>query len=267
MGSWEEGRWWWRMEWRRDTIGREKDEEVRLEKVLEGVKLKEGAGDVWKWIHATDGKYGVKIAYDFLATSEGVLENQMCKLIWCRLVPSKVAFFGWRLCLDRLPTKDNLQKRGIVLQEGFLYDFCKGKVEEVNHLFCLCYNAWLACTQVLRWWGLESVFPNTVRGMADFFIGSLGRLVGKEMGSCIFLVVAWFLWYSRNVLVFRKDEGLPENLMERMQVKTFIWIKAKVNGCGFSFYEWQTYPMECAMAVKNHKRLRKQFFKACVPLR
>ncbi|GKU90755.1 hypothetical protein SLEP1_g4707 [Rubroshorea leprosula] len=267
MGCWVEGRWWWRMEWRRGTIGREKDEEVRLEKMLEGVKLKEGAGDVWKWIHATDGKYGVNIAYDFLATSEGVLENQMCKLIWCRLVPSKVAFFGWRLCLDRLPTKDNLQKRGIVLQEGLLCDFCKGKTEEVNHLFCLCYNAWLVWTQVLRWWGLESVFRNTVRGMADFFIGSLGRLVGKELGSCIFLVVAWYLWYSRNVLVFRKDEGLLENLMERMQVKTFIWIKAKVNGCGFSFYEWQTYPMECAMAVKNHKRLRKQFFKACVPLR
>ncbi|GKV29432.1 hypothetical protein SLEP1_g38359 [Rubroshorea leprosula] len=238
MGIWEKGRWWWRMEWRRGTIGREKDEEVLLEKVLEGVKLKEGAGDVWKWIHVMDGKYGVKIAYDFLATSKGVLEDQMCKLIWCRLVPSKVAFFGWRLCLDRLPTKDNLQKRGIVLQEG-----------------------------VLRWWGLEFVLPNTVRGMAEFFIGSLGRLVGKEMGSCIFLMVAWYLWYRRNVQVFRKDEGLPENLMERMQVKTFIWIKSKVNGCGFSFYEWQTYPMECAMSVKNHKRLRKQVYKACVPLR
>ncbi|GKV38927.1 hypothetical protein SLEP1_g46780 [Rubroshorea leprosula] len=48
MGTWEEGRWRWRVEWRRGTIGREKDEEELLEKVLEGVKLKEGAGDVWK---------------------------------------------------------------------------------------------------------------------------------------------------------------------------------------------------------------------------
>ncbi|GKV29207.1 hypothetical protein SLEP1_g38153 [Rubroshorea leprosula] len=183
MGSWEEGRWWWRVEWRRGTIGREKDEEELLEKVLEGVKLKEGAGDVWKWVHGMDGKYEVKLAYDFLATTEGVLEDQMCQLIGCRLVPSKVAFFGWRLCLDRLPTKENLQKCGILLQEG-----------------------------VLSWWGLESVLPNTVGGMAEFFIGSLGSIVGKEMGSCIFLVVAWYLW-----------------------------------------------------SVKNHKRLRKQFYKACVP--
>ncbi|GKV22035.1 hypothetical protein SLEP1_g31939 [Rubroshorea leprosula] len=176
MGSWEEGRWHWRVEWRRGTLGREKDEEELLEKLLENVKLKEGAGDVWKWVHVLDGKYGV-----------------------------------------------------------------------------------------LRWWGLEFVLPNTVRGVAEFFIGSLGSIVGKEMGSCIFLVVAWYLWYRRNVQVFRKDEGLPENLLERMQVKTFIWIKSKVNGCVFSFCDWQSRPMECAMAVKNHKRLRKQFFKARVP--
>ncbi|GKV31443.1 hypothetical protein SLEP1_g40129 [Rubroshorea leprosula] len=94
MGYWEEGRWHWRVEWRRGTIGREKDEEGLLENVLEGVKLKEGAGDVWKWTHAMDGKYGVKLAYDFLASSESILEDQMCKLLGCRLVPSKVAFFG-----------------------------------------------------------------------------------------------------------------------------------------------------------------------------
>ncbi|GKV46852.1 hypothetical protein SLEP1_g53813 [Rubroshorea leprosula] len=228
-----EGRWRWRVEWRRGTIGREKDEEELLEKVLEGVKIKKGAGDVWKWVHVMDGQYGVKLAYDFLASTERVLEDQMCKLIGCRLVPSKVAFFGWRLCLDRLPTKNNLQKRGILLQEG-----------------------------VLSWWGLESVLPNTVVGLAELFIGGLGKIVGKEMGSCIFLVVAWYLWYRRNVQVFRKDEGIPENLLERMQVKTFLWVKSKVNGCVFSFYEWQFCPMECAMSVKNHKRMRKQFYKA-----
>ncbi|GKV49313.1 hypothetical protein SLEP1_g56069 [Rubroshorea leprosula] len=183
MGSWEEGRWHWRVEWRRGTLGREKDEEELLEKLLENVKLKEGAGDVWKWVHVLDGKYGVKLAYDFLAPMKSVLEDQLCKLTGCRLVPSKVAFFGWRLCLDRLPTKENLQKRGILLQEGELCEFCNGKKEEVNHLFCLCYNAWLTWTQVLRWWGLEFVLPNTVRVVAEFFIGSLGSIVGKEMGS------------------------------------------------------------------------------------
>ncbi|GKV12577.1 hypothetical protein SLEP1_g23703 [Rubroshorea leprosula] len=76
MGSWNEGRWCWRVEWRRGTIGREKDEEVVLERALEGVQVKEGVGDVWKWRHSMDGRYVVKIAYDYLDSMEGVLEEQ-----------------------------------------------------------------------------------------------------------------------------------------------------------------------------------------------
>ncbi|GLT74584.1 hypothetical protein SLA2020_463720 [Shorea laevis] len=262
MGIWEEGRWCWRLEWRRGTIGREKDEVELLEKTLEGVNLKEGIGDVRQWVHGMDGRYGVKQAYDFLAPTECVLEDQMCKLVWCKLVPSKVTFFGWRLCLDRLPTKENLQKCGIQLQEGALCEYCNGTMEGVNHLFCICYKTWLVWTQVLSWWGLESVLPSTVVEVAEFFIDGLSRIVGKEMGSCIFLVVAWYLWYRWNVQVFRKDEGSLENLLDRVQVKTFLWIKSKINGCVFSFYEWQSCSMECAMSVKNHKKMRKQFSKA-----
>ncbi|GLT35235.1 hypothetical protein SLA2020_097040 [Shorea laevis] len=138
MGICEEGRWRWRVEWRRDIRGHEKDEEELLEKELEGVQIKEGVEDVWKWVHAMDGRYVVKLAYDFLASTECVLEEQMCTLIWCRLVPSKVVFFGWRMCLDRLPTKENLQKRGVQFQEEDVFcKYCNGMVEVVNHLFCM----------------------------------------------------------------------------------------------------------------------------------
>ncbi|GKV39338.1 hypothetical protein SLEP1_g47120 [Rubroshorea leprosula] len=268
MGKWDEGRWAWHVEWRRGTIGREKDEEGVLEKALEGVKLKEGVRDVWKWRHEMDGKYVVKTAYVFLDSMESALEDQICKLIWCRLVPSKVAFFRWRLCLNRLPTKENLQKRGVQLQEeGMFCEFCNGVVEEANHLFCICYKTWLVWVEVLNWWGLESVLPNTVVGVAEFFIYELGRIVGKEIGSCLFLVVAWYVWYRRNAQVFREDEGIPENLLERVQVKTFLWLKAKVNGCVFPFHEWQSCPTECAKAVKRHKRMRKQFSKEAAPPR
>ncbi|GLT34074.1 hypothetical protein SLA2020_086180 [Shorea laevis] len=262
MGFWEEGRWRWHVEWRRDTIGREKNEEELMEKALEGVLIKKGVGDVRKWIHAIDGRYVVKLAYDFLASTECVLEDQMCKLIWCRLVPSKVAFFGWRLCLDRLPTKENLQKRGVQFQEEDIFcKYCSGKVEEVSHLFCTCHRTWVVWAEILSWWGVESALPNNVVGVAEFFMYGLGSIIGKEMGSCIFLVVTWYLWYRRNMQVFQENEGIPDNLLERVQVKTFLWIKSKINGCVFSFYEWQSCPWVCAISVKQHKRMKKLFSK------
>ncbi|GKV37400.1 hypothetical protein SLEP1_g45434 [Rubroshorea leprosula] len=101
-------------------------------------------------------------------------------------------------------------------------------------------------------------------GVADFFIDVLGSTVGKEMGSCVFLAAAWYVWYRRNTQIFREDEGIPEKMLERVQAKTFLWLKSKVKGCVFSFYEWQSCPMECAKAVKRHKRMRKQFSKAVV---
>ncbi|GKV26308.1 hypothetical protein SLEP1_g35639 [Rubroshorea leprosula] len=164
MGKWDEGRWVWRVEWRRGTIGREKDEEGALEKALEGVKLKEGVRDVWKWRHEMDGKYVV-----------GAIQS---------------GFFWVAIVLKQAPNK-----------------------------------------------GKSSKARGTAAG---------GR---------------------RNAQVFREDEGIPEKLLERVQVKTFLWLKAKVKGCIFPFHEWQSCPTECAKAVKRHKRMRKQLYKEAAPPR
>ncbi|GKV46945.1 hypothetical protein SLEP1_g53902 [Rubroshorea leprosula] len=111
MGFWEGDKWCWRLEWRKGKMGRERDGEKLLWEVLGKVRLKQQKEDCWKWAHDPKGRHVVKMAYEFLAPREGVLQGQLCKLVWCKLVPSKVAFFGWRLCLDRLPTKLNLEKK------------------------------------------------------------------------------------------------------------------------------------------------------------
>ncbi|GLT51327.1 hypothetical protein SLA2020_247500 [Shorea laevis] len=139
--------------------------------------------DCWRWIHDLDGRYETKKAYKFLAPTEQILEEQWSKLIWNRLVPSKVTFFGWRLCLDKLPTKWNIKKRGIPLQEEQLICvLCKDTVEEADHLFCMCKKAWIFWVEVLQWWGMETVIPNNVLGVANIFVHDLGRIIGKEMG-------------------------------------------------------------------------------------
>ncbi|GKU90242.1 hypothetical protein SLEP1_g4255 [Rubroshorea leprosula] len=189
MGVWEGDKWSWKLEWRRGRIGREKDEEEALWEKLGNLQLKKGVEDRWRWLHDSDGSYMVKKAYEFLAPSEGILEEQLCKVIWCRLVPSKVSFFGWRLCLDK-PTKWNIRKRGVHLQEEELMCVCHNIIEEANHLFSMCKEAWILWTEVLQWWNMKTVMPNIVRGVADIFVYDLGRVVGKEMGACIFLVVS-----------------------------------------------------------------------------
>ncbi|GKU96326.1 hypothetical protein SLEP1_g9574 [Rubroshorea leprosula] len=240
MGVWEGDKWRWKMEWRRDRIGREKDEEEKLREGLERLQLKKRVEDGWRWTHDPKGRYGVKKAYDFLAPTECVLDEQWRKLIWCKLVPSKVSFFGWRLCLDRLPTQWNIRKRGVPLQEEELKCvLCKDKVEEVNHLFSMCKEVWIFWVEVLQWWGMVTVMPNNALSVANIFVNDLGRLIGKEMGACIFLVAAWYLWYWRNGEVFNNGNNIRGRLMEMVQAKSFFWIKNKIHGCVFSFHEWK----------------------------
>ncbi|GLT41615.1 hypothetical protein SLA2020_156660 [Shorea laevis] len=102
--GWEGGRWRWKLEWKRSRLGRELSEEVLLN-LLGTVHLWEGREDRWKWKYDGDGIYVVKKPYVFLGPSRKILDEQKCKLILCKLVPSKVRIFGWRLCSDRLATK------------------------------------------------------------------------------------------------------------------------------------------------------------------
>ncbi|GKV32708.1 hypothetical protein SLEP1_g41295 [Rubroshorea leprosula] len=100
IGEWEEDRWQWNMEWRRERKGRVRDEEEVLRELMGRFQLKKGKEDHWWWIHGPDGQYEVKVAYEALAPVKCILEDQFCKMIWCRLVPSKVgaAMVGYGGC-------------------------------------------------------------------------------------------------------------------------------------------------------------------------
>ncbi|GLT37246.1 hypothetical protein SLA2020_115770 [Shorea laevis] len=139
MGEWEGDRWRWNMEWKRERLGRVRDEEEVFWEMLGPVQLKKGKEDCWRWVHGLEGRYVVKKAYEVLAPMQCLLTYQFCKMSWCRLVPSNVSFFGWRLCLDKFPTKVNLRKRGVGLQgEDLMCGLCNGVLEEANHVFCTC---------------------------------------------------------------------------------------------------------------------------------
>jgi hypothetical protein len=63
----------------------------------------------------------------------------------------------WRLFLNRLPTKENLRKRGINLNSSALCVGGCGSVETENHLFFCCPIPSLAWNEVGRWLGISIV--------------------------------------------------------------------------------------------------------------
>ncbi|GKU99946.1 hypothetical protein SLEP1_g12720 [Rubroshorea leprosula] len=112
-GYWSDGRWCWRFQWRRSTRAWEEEKLQQLIGTINHIKPVQNVKDTWRWRPDNEGNYTTRSAYEQLAKKEEstLLEY---KNIWSAQVPSKVAAFSWQMLLDRIPTKANLAKRGIM---------------------------------------------------------------------------------------------------------------------------------------------------------
>ena len=94
--------------------------------------------DRWIWKGGMSGLYSVGSGYHLL--NEVVAdenEDGALTLIWKMKIPSKVAHFVWRLVRDRLPTRANLRRRNVQLDD-YRCLFCSSHEEEVSHTFFGC---------------------------------------------------------------------------------------------------------------------------------
>lgn len=104
----------------------------------------------------------VKSCYDILNHDAGFFPLQpnlmlALDILWVYRVPLKVKVFGWRVLLNRLPTRSNLGDIGVISNS---HDkacvFCFQAVEEADYVFLICPRT----RMVWKWLGIgwEFVF-------------------------------------------------------------------------------------------------------------
>ena len=91
--------------------------------------------DIRVWKADPSGIYSTKSAYRLLRTSNPIPEANILKTIWKLNVPPRAAIFSWRLILDRLPTRGNLLRRNVQMQDNS----------------CPLYNRWKTWWIALTW--------------------------------------------------------------------------------------------------------------------
>ena len=112
------GGWDWQLQWRRLLREAEIDIAAKFMKDIEGVVVQANQQDSWGWGVDPSGIYSVGSAYKALnrhLSKEN--DNEVFKELWKLKVPSKVSPFAWRLIRDRLPTKANLRRRNVDLND------------------------------------------------------------------------------------------------------------------------------------------------------
>lgn len=116
-------------------------------------------GTIGNVVHRSHGNYSSKSAYEEIKkranskrTSDGLL-----KKVWCRSAPSKASAFAWKLLLNKIPTRQNLKKRGVIRQMDD--DKCPlccfiVKISSV-YFFFSCEFAFIVWTSCYSWFGLD----------------------------------------------------------------------------------------------------------------
>lgn len=91
--------------------------------------------DVWVWEADSSGHYSARSAYSMMreVLYEGT-EDSAFEELWKVKAPSKVLAFAWRLLRDRLPTRANLHKRQVEVNDRRCL-FCNRLEEDAGHLF------------------------------------------------------------------------------------------------------------------------------------
>ncbi|GJY17557.1 RNA-directed DNA polymerase, eukaryota, partial [Tanacetum coccineum] len=187
-------------------------------------KVLSNVDDRWAWDLNGGGDFCVKDARDLV--DEVLLPKENVVTRWIKTIPIKVNVFGWKLHLDRLPTRSNLLKRGIQVQSS-LCPICNVLQEDTSHLFFSCDVALAISRLICRWWNVSWSPVDSYSGWLEWF-NSI-RLGSKLKGILegVFYVSWWCLWNFRNQLLFASKKPRKETLFDDVVSRSFIWSNSR----------------------------------------
>ncbi|KAL8530201.1 hypothetical protein ACS0TY_007312 [Phlomoides rotata] len=234
-GSWVEGVWTWELKWRRGFSERNSNDVIDLMMNIDRYKISHDVEDTWRWVHATNGIYSTKLAYNNLIKERvgtgGVAENKKkaFKKLWKGWAPKKATIIVWKSFRERLATVDNLCTRGMEFSdEEALCPLCRAVPESNKHIL-------FGCTFTVSIWKLICSWCQVPRllcvdPIANFlqFCGLMGRKNRARVAATIWIGTVWSIWNARNNLVFNKV--LPSAGKIAVEIKLLIrsWLSIKI---------------------------------------
>ncbi|KAL8511493.1 hypothetical protein ACS0TY_018046 [Phlomoides rotata] len=97
--------------------------------------------DEWRWIHSSNGMFSSSIAYRKLeerdeTDTHGATKDSAFDRLWSSLAPKRHQSIVWKVLKGRMPTRDQLRKRGIIPEDGdATCVLCSEQEENITHVF------------------------------------------------------------------------------------------------------------------------------------
>ena len=155
--------------------------------------------DTLIWPFTPSGSYIVKSGYRFLYKAQLMDNNDympednngVWKRLWGLKTQPKVRNFLWRAVKDSIPTKINLKRRKVVLED--CCEQCTAEIEDTVHALWSCPLLSSVWEQQREWEFWEYEVFDTFRELVEF-------VVEKGLDLELFATTVWTIWHRRNAL-------------------------------------------------------------------
>ncbi|XP_022014307.1 uncharacterized protein LOC110913795 [Helianthus annuus] len=165
------------------------------------------------------------------------IQSDVEKYEWNRWVPRKVNIFGWRMNLDRLPTRSALSKRNITLA-SLSCPLCGERDETVEHIFGSCYISSVIWHMVSRWLSIPPIYAFSISDLLRIHEHINWPKPMKKMVHAIILTTCWSLWKLRNDVVFSGIRVDISRLWADIKATSFLWIKNRAKMHTLDWSNW-----------------------------
>ncbi|GJT87388.1 RNA-directed DNA polymerase, eukaryota [Tanacetum coccineum] len=223
---------------RRDVRdGAERQQWDDLSSILNSVVLS-SSKDRWTCDLSGDGEFKVKVIRNFI--DDLFLPSSDVETRWVKFIPIKVNVFSWRARRDRLPTRVNLSRRGVLL-DSHLCPLCNAAMEDVQHVFFRCDVARVVLRKICRWWDLDW---QEICSFSDWDAWFLSFRLSSRLKSIlegVFYVAWWRIWRLRNQLVFDASPPNRSTIFDDIVSWSFLWCSSRCNRV-FSWEYWLKNP-------------------------
>jgi len=126
---------------------------------------------------------------------------------WSKLVPIKVNILVWKIAIDRIPTRENLDKKGMDVP-NVLCGVCDLNFESTNHIFFRCELAKEVWLQLGRWSNLDPVVLDSYVDWKVWFEGLRLKMIHEDFLQVVLYTTWWHLWNFINKLYSpRRNRG------------------------------------------------------------
>ncbi|KAK9064922.1 hypothetical protein SSX86_016305 [Deinandra increscens subsp. villosa] len=200
-----------------------------------------GGSGSWKWTADSKGCFSVKAATKLMRQNNHQTSSSRMK--WKGWVPLKCKIMVWRTLINRMPTKVELGRCGIILPNEYCV-CCDTVPETTTHLlsgYIFTAEIW---NRLEQWCSLTSILAFDVKDFMEVPSTQTKSKRKRNILRGIVFTALWSTWNERNTRIFKGVRRRPVEVLESIKMTSYFWYRNRDRSSDLDWIAWCKNPLD-----------------------